>query len=189
MNLFFILGVLYKGLKAMVFFGTYWFLIKFIIFCCGSVYVYITKWGHWWRHLPGTYLQCCMMWILTDGIADFTNNTMFKPVSRLSSQFFMHFWNAELVITFMLMFPVSLNVFLSVHVMWKKSSPKPENVDWQGIWRGWCVGTCSVMGFHSWTPVGTRETKQVFKSGTVQLRQIWWGTTCLGLGLCLPSSV
>ena len=24
----------------------------------------------------------------------------------------------------------------SIHVLWKKSSPRPENVDWHGIWRG-----------------------------------------------------
>ena len=41
-----------------------------------------------------------------------------------------HFWNAELVITFTLMLSTSLNVFFSIHVTWKKCSPKPENVDW-----------------------------------------------------------
>lgn len=69
---------------------------------------------------------------IPDLVANFTNNTMFKLVSRLSSQFLTHFWNAELVSVL----SISLNVFLSIYLMWKKSSPKPENAEWQGIWRG-----------------------------------------------------
>ena len=41
MKLFFILGALYKGLKVIMFFGMYWFLIKFIMFCFGVIYIYI----------------------------------------------------------------------------------------------------------------------------------------------------
>jgi len=67
---------------------------------------------------------------IPDGIANFTNNTMFKPVSRLSSQFFTYFWNVNIVIMVVCRLSISLNVFLFIYVMWKKSSPKPENIDW-----------------------------------------------------------
>ena len=77
---------------------------------------------------------------------------------------------------FMLMLSVSLNVFFSIHVMWKKSSPKPENAEWQGLWKGlgkileaW--GPPVSWDFtleHLWDP--EKINKQVFESGMVQLR-------------------
>ena len=64
---------------------------------------------------------------------------MFKPVYTLSSQFVTRFSNAEivvmLVVMLVFMLSVSLEVFFSIRAKWKKS-PKPENADWQGIWRG-----------------------------------------------------
>ena len=61
---------------------------------------------------------------------------MFKPVSRFSFQFVACFSNAELVLILACMLSISLNVFLSIRAMCKKSPPKPDNDDWQGIWRG-----------------------------------------------------
>ena len=83
---------------------------------------------------PAWYLHAMLYDLNTDsyipdGIANFTKSIMFKRVPRLFSWFFTHFWNVELVIMFMLMLSIALNVFFSIHVMWKKSSPKPENVD------------------------------------------------------------
>ena len=77
-----------------MFFGTYWFVIKFITFCCGVVYIYNQVRAL--METPAWYLYAVLYDLnidnyIPDGIANFTNNT--------------------------------------------KSSPKPENVDWQGIWR------------------------------------------------------
>ena len=64
------------------------------------------------------------------------NVETFKPVSRLPSQFVARFSNTELVLVLVCMLSVSLNVFLSIGAKWKKSPPRPENDDWQGIWKG-----------------------------------------------------
>ena len=64
------------------------------------------------------------------------NFETFKPVSTLSSQFVARFSNAELVLIPVCMLPMSLNVFLFIRAKWKKPPPRPENDDWQGIWRG-----------------------------------------------------
>ena len=40
MSLLFIVGVLYKGLKAIVFLASYWSVVKIMISCCGIVFVY-----------------------------------------------------------------------------------------------------------------------------------------------------
>ena len=76
---------------------------------------------------PAWYL-CAML--------DSLNFETFKPVSRLPSQFVTLFSNAELVLTLVFMLSITFNVFLSIHARWKKSPPKPEHADWQGIWRG-----------------------------------------------------
>ncbi len=60
----------------------------------------------------------------------------FKLVSRLPSQFVARFSNTELVVILVCMLSMSLNVFLSIRAKWKKSPPRPENDDWQGIWKG-----------------------------------------------------
>lgn len=111
--------------------------------CCGIVYVYNQVRA---RMETLVWYLCAMLYDLNidnyipDGIADFTNNTMFKPASWLSSQFFTHFLNHKLVVILVLilvcMLSISLNVFLSICVMWKKPPPKTETVDWQGIRRG-----------------------------------------------------
>ena len=46
----------------------------------------------------------------------------------------MHVWDAGLGTVL----SVSLHVFsaIIIYSMWRKLSPKPENVEWQGIWRG-----------------------------------------------------
>ena len=40
MSLLFIVGVLYKGLKATMFFASYWPIINVMITCCGIVFIY-----------------------------------------------------------------------------------------------------------------------------------------------------
>ena len=67
-------------------------------------------------------------------LANLTGNMMFGLVSRCSSQFIMHVWDASLGTVLL----VSLNVFSATvfYIMWRKLFPKPENVECQGIWRG-----------------------------------------------------
>ena len=102
---------------------------------------------------PAWYLYAVLYDLNIDNYipdCNFTNNKMFKLVSRLFSQLFTCFWNAKLMIIPVCMLSISLNVFSSIYVMWKKSSPEPENVDWQGIWRGLekILEACNVTGFH-----------------------------------------
>jgi len=150
MNLFFILRALYKGLKTIMFLGTYWFLIRFIIFSFRVAYRYnqlraLIEIPAWYLYLP-------------EGVANFTNNTMFRPVSRFSSQFLMCVCKASAGT----MLSISLNVFLLIIIciMRRKLFPKPKNAEWKGIWRGlgkildvwgpWCHGisllnTCGIL--------------------------------------------
>ena len=89
---------------------------------------------------------------IPNGITNFTNNMMFRPVSRLSSRFIRCFLNTELMLMFVgvaLFISISLNVFLYRRGKWKESPPKPENADWQGIWRG--LG--KILG--AWRPAGS----------------------------------
>ena len=120
MSLLFIVGALYKGLKAIMFFASYWPIINIMSSCCGIVFIYNQIRAL--METPVRYLYA--MWYnlnfdtsIPDGIANFTYNTMFKLVSRLSSQFVTRFLNAELVVIFviilMCMLSISLNVLLS----------------------------------------------------------------------------
>lgn len=93
MNLFLILGALYKGLKAILFFETYWFL-KFIMFCLGDVYNQLTA----LMETPAWYLYVMLYDLNIDsyipkGVANFKNNVMFRPVSRFSVPYaFLECW-------------------------------------------------------------------------------------------------
>ena len=131
MNVLFIAGVLYKGLKTIMFLGSYWPIINVMI-SCGIVFIYnqiraLMKTPAW--YLYAKWYNFNFDTYIPDGIANFTNTMMFKLVSRVSSQFVTRFLNVKLVLILMCMLSISLNVFFSIHVMWKKSSPKPENVD------------------------------------------------------------
>jgi len=90
MSLLFIVGAMYKGLKAIMILGNYWPTVNIMISCCGIVFIYnqiraLMETPAWyfyavWNNLNfDTYIP--------DGIVNFTNTTVFKPVSRLSSQF------------------------------------------------------------------------------------------------------
>ena len=123
MDLYVILRALYRGLRAVMLLGTYWFLFKFLIFSVRVAYTY-------------SQLRALMevpAWLLYIQ-ANLTDNMMFELVSRCSSQFLMHVWGASLGTVLL----VSLNVFSAIgfYTMWRKLSPKPEDVEWQGIWRG-----------------------------------------------------
>jgi len=139
MSLLFIVGVPYKGLKSIIILGNYWPMINVTISCCGIVFIYnqiraLMETPAW--YLYATWSNLNFDTYIPDGIANFTNSMMFKPVSRFSFQFVACFSNAELVLILACMLSISLNVFLSIRAMWKKSPPKLENADWQGIWRG-----------------------------------------------------
>jgi len=64
------------------------------------------------------------------------NFETFEPVSRLPSQFVERFSNTKSVLILVCMLSISLNVFLFIRAKWKKSPPRPENDDWQGIRKG-----------------------------------------------------
>lgn len=148
MNLYFILRALYKGLNTIMFLGTYWFLIKFIMFSFRAAYMY--KQLKALMEIPAWYLYT------PEGVANLTDNTMFRLLSRFSSQFLMHVWNADSGT----MLSITLNVFLTMIICsrWRKLFPKPENAEWQGIWRGlgkilevwgslvsWDFNTCGIL--------------------------------------------
>ena len=86
MNPLFIVGVLSKGLQTVMLLSTYWQIVKAIITCCGIMFIY-----NYLRALtetPAWYLYA--MWYglnfdiyIPDGMANFTNSTMFRPDSRL----------------------------------------------------------------------------------------------------------
>ena len=64
------------------------------------------------------------------------NFETFEPVSRLPSQFVERFSNTESVLIFSCILSISLNIFLFIRAKWKEPPPRPENDDWQGIWKG-----------------------------------------------------
>ena len=104
------------------------------------------------------------------------------------------FSTAELELILLCMLSISLNVFFSICVMWKKSPPKPENADWQGTWRG--LGEIleawgPEMSWHStlehlWDP---RKRSQYLSQGwcgsdrSKEVRLIW-GLACAYRALC-----
>ena len=123
MDLYFILRAFYRGLRAIMFLGTYWFLFKLLMFCAGFAYACsqlraLMEIPAWFLYIP----------------ANLTDSMMFGLVSRCSSQFLRHVQGASLGTVL----SVSLHVFsaIIIYIMWRKLSPKPENVEWQGIWRG-----------------------------------------------------
>ncbi|XP_021239577.1 uncharacterized protein LOC110391946 [Numida meleagris] len=115
-----------RGLTAVVFLGTGWFLAELIVCCAGAVCASIEV-----RALLQIPAWCLHP---SEAVADFTTGAMLGPVSRFSSQFLTPFWNPEL----MDLISIALNVFLLmiIYIIWRKLSPKPENAEWQGIWRG-----------------------------------------------------
>ncbi|XP_031448717.1 uncharacterized protein LOC116228742 [Phasianus colchicus] len=152
MNPLFIMGALCKGLKAMVLLATYWPIINVIITCCGIVFICnhiraLMEAPVWYLYamwydlnfyicIPGGMANFTNNYI-PNGITNFTNHTMFRPVSRLSSQFIRRFSNTMLTFVGVALFiSISLNVFQYRHGKRKESPPKPDNADWQGIWRG-----------------------------------------------------
>ena len=125
MSLLFIVRALYKGLKAIMFRASYWPIINIMISCCGIVFLYNQIRAL--MEAPAWYLYV-MLYNL--------NFDTFEPVSRFSSQFVARFSNAKLELIFVRILLMSLNVFLSICAKWKKCPPRPENADWQGIWKG-----------------------------------------------------
>ena len=211
MNPLFIEGALSKGLKTSTFLTTYWPIINVMISCCGIVFIYnqiralmeILAWylyAMWYDLDFDTYIPNGIPTnnYIPDGIANFTDNTMFRPVSGLSSPFVTRFSNAELMLIFVgilvCMLSISLNILLSIRVMWKETPPNPENADWQGIWRGlgkileaW--GAAMSWDFtleHLWDP---KKPSPVFEPGTCgfcrsRKVQLIWGLACAYHALC-----
>lgn len=67
-----------------------------------------------------------------EGLANLRDNPIFRPASRFSALY------ACLECQPGTMLSISLNVFLLIImcITWRKLSPKPKNVEWQGIWNG-----------------------------------------------------
>jgi len=71
-----------------------------------------------------------------EGLANSTDNMVFRLVSRFCSQFFMHAWNANPG-TILSILPKEKYILLIIkYIMWGKLSPEPKNVECQGMWRG-----------------------------------------------------
>ncbi len=125
MSLLFIVEALYKGLKAIMYFASYWPIINIMISSCGIVFI-----CNQIRALMEAPAWCLYAVLYN------LNFETFNPVSRLPSQFVECFSNTESVLILVCMLSMSSNVFLSIRAKWKKSPPRSENADWQGIWRG-----------------------------------------------------
>ena len=102
MSLLFIVGAMYKGLKAIMILGNYWPTVNIMISCCGIVFMHNQIRAL--MEAPAWYLRA-MLYTL--------NFDTFEPVSRFSSQFVAHFSNAELVLILACRLSVSLNVLFS----------------------------------------------------------------------------
>ena len=81
MRLLCIVRALYKGLKAIMFLGSYWSIINLLMSCCGILFIYnpiraLIKAAAWWLYA---------MWYNL-------NFETFEPVSRLPSQFVERFF-------------------------------------------------------------------------------------------------
>lgn len=134
---FFFLEALYKGLNAIMFRtlipGMYLFLIKFATFHFGGVCVCVCiKPTEALMEIPAWYLYAVLYdWSIgsyvPEGVTNFTDNTVFKQVSRFSSQFCMFFG--------MLNGSTSIKVFF-IDFVWRKPSPHLENTEWKGKYGG-----------------------------------------------------
>ncbi|XP_048786349.1 uncharacterized protein LOC125686424 [Lagopus muta] len=214
MNPLVIVGVLGKGFKAMVLVTTYWPIIHLTLVCFGiaSVYNYLRAlmetpmfylFAMWYDlnfdiYIPEGMANFTNNYIpegmanftnnyIPNGIANFTNNTMFRPVSGFSSRFVKRFLNPELIVMLVCVSSILLNVFFICN-KGKESSPKLENDDWQGIWRGlgkvleaW--GPAVSWDFtleHLWDP---EKLSQYLSQGLCGLHkskevQLIWGLAC-----------
>lgn len=69
------------------------------------------------------------MWRMTpQGAANFIEPA-FKQASSLSLESLMHFLNAHQSVSIIISFTICIYNIL------RKPSPKPENIEWQGMWR------------------------------------------------------
>ena len=62
---------------------------------------------------------------------------IFKQAPSLSLESFMQFLNAHLItllISLNVLFIISLSIW--IYNILKKPSPEPENIEWQGVWKG-----------------------------------------------------
>jgi len=164
-----------------MFLETYWVLFKFIMF--SVVVAYTCNQLRALMEIPAWYLYIP---------ANLTDKMMFRLVSMLSSQFLMHVWDAGLGTVL----SVSMNVFSAMvtYIIWRKLCPKPENADWQGIWRSlgkrleaW--GPLVSWDFtleHLWDP---EKLSQYLSQGWCSLGrskevQLIWGLACAYRTLC-----
>ena len=164
MSLLFIAGALYKGWRIIMILGNYWPIINIMISCCGIVFIYNQIRAL--KETPAWYLYA--MWY------HFKFDT-FKPVSRLSSQFVTCFFQLPSWSSYSRARYQSPWMFSSPFCYVEEVSSKTRECWLAGNMERFrrnlrSVGTRNVMALHSWTPVGSQETKPVFESGMVWLR-------------------
>lgn len=109
---------------------------------------------------------------------------MFRLVSRYSSQFFKHFWNAES----MTVLSIFLNVFLFIYFIWRNPSQKRENAQWQGTWRSlekileaWGLPVSwDFTREHLWNPENVCKylSQGCCDLGRPEEKQLIWGLAC-----------
>ena len=113
---------------------TCWALIKFASLLYGAIGIYnVLK---TLMEVPTWYLHT--MWhTIPEGVSISTELVVFKQSPSLSLKSLVHFLNAHLItllISLNVLFIISLSICF-YHIL-KKPSPKPENSEWQGVWRG-----------------------------------------------------
>lgn len=152
-----------------------WFLLELLMFCLEVVTAFSQL-----RALMGI-----PVWFL-DIPANLTHHTVIGLLYRCSSELLMHVQDASLG----MVLSVSLNVLSGIgfYTIWRKLHPKPENVEWQGIWRGlgkrleaW--GPPVSWNFtleHLWDPEELNEYlgKGWCSSGRSEQERLIWGLAC-----------
>lgn len=89
--------------------------------------------------IPTWYLH--PMWHTSpEGVANYTELVIFKQAHSLSLEYLMQFLNAHLIMllsslnVLFIILLISLSIW--IYNILRKSSPEPENIEWQGVWRG-----------------------------------------------------
>lgn len=116
---------------------TYWALIKFATLLYGAIGMYIHL--KTLMEIPTWYLHT--VWYTTpEGVPNSTEIVVFIQSPILSFESFMWLLNAHPMFM-MILVSVSLNILLIISLsicifnILRKPSPKPENTEWQGVWR------------------------------------------------------
>ncbi|XP_072186301.1 uncharacterized protein [Excalfactoria chinensis] len=175
--------------SSVVMIQTYWAIIKLATFIYGAIGIY---------NRLKTFLEMLTWYLHTapeapKGATNITEMVVFEHVPRSFFESFIQFLKAQLTtLSIEFLVSISLNLlfivlFISIWIynILRKSSPEPENTEWQGVWRGFgeiFKGKTSSVSW-SFTPEHLKNPESLIAylrqeccgSGRSQEAQMIWG--------------